>query len=177
MGKTSALTELNRPWDSSGVGQSAAPQRPKTAEPAASGSYTPSSTVELAQKPQLRTPAAANTSSCLESSMIAEDSIPLPQRHESRRAVPSRETETGVISPSGGLGDNLLSPVANHDQTFPNEALQGSMLSPKAQQGRALFLSAVDNDTLSASLEFNESEVLQPHAFVDDLAPACVLVA
>merc|ERR1712151_591359 len=81
--KTSALTELNRPWDFSGVGQSAAPQRPKTAEPAASGSCTPSSTVELAQKPQPRTPAAANTSSCIESSMIVEDSIPLSQRHES----------------------------------------------------------------------------------------------
>merc|ERR1711920_1065329 len=106
--------------------------------------------------------------------MIEQDRAPLPPRQESRRGVLSPENEIGVISLSG---DNLLSPVATHDQTFTNEALQGSMLSPKAQQGRALFLSAVDDDTLSASLEFNESEVLQPHSFVDDLAPACVLVA
>merc|ERR1712187_952717 len=131
-----------------------------------SSAYCPTPSVEqgvvpvgLRHSDSARGSGVAYAGSNFGSSPPAEDLAPHSKEPRSMSRPPQ---EISATSPSARL-QTCLSPEAAIDHNFSNISLQGSsMLSPKAHQGRALFLSAVDGDTTSESPEFDAEQVLQP---------------
>merc|ERR1712039_779683 len=155
--RTSGLEDLSRSLELAKAERVIVPPRPKTVE---SRSCLQSSSVEeaVAQRPKTSGPSEESKSF----QQVAEQDR-ASQNKDSRNDTLAAPVEKSETSPSGALQTSTVSHVATSDQTFSNTNVQDSVLSPKAQHGRALFLSAVYDGTASESPEFDGQRLLQPH--------------
>merc|ERR1712151_795407 len=151
---------LGRSLESSRVLDALKELRPKTTGTFDSGRRGQSSRVEQGVMPVESKPLRPM---CLGNSV---ESLVIEPANQESQSSPSSPNKGGVPSPCGKSENSLLSSGTGSDQSCSSTLLQGSMLSPKAQHGRALFLSAVDDDTMGDGPEFDGKQVLKPHAFV-----------